>query len=331
MTFTRLYLTTHGAPYTPATIRGTWNDTGGAVTRLLDSIKEGGGNITTVARSETSATNPHDVLLYRGVSGPLAAQTLSGTLDVLLGVIQNNVDADFAYKIHVYVTQGDSDTPRGTLLSNYAETTANEWGVGASTSGKALAAAQTLSSLAISDGDRLVVEIGYRASNTVTTSYTGTLWYGTQVSGSVVNDLTASGDGQILAGFLSFSNAITELNSQIAVRVSQVVGEGLYSTTPAVRVSQVVAESAYSTALPVRVSQVVVEVLRGIGLAVEGGAALTLALTSNSGGSRQAGGQSNRPLSLTLGASSLGGTSPLPSSSRNLSALSGMSGMEGKA
>ena len=36
MAFTKLYLTARTAPYTPATIRGAWDDTAGAVTKALD-------------------------------------------------------------------------------------------------------------------------------------------------------------------------------------------------------------------------------------------------------------------------------------------------------
>jgi hypothetical protein len=210
-TFTQLYLTTRTAPYTPATIRGAWDDTGGAVTNGLDSRKEWGGVITSVARAETNATTEYDVLLYRGVSGPLAAQTISGNLDVVLGVRESSTSMDGHWHLHVYVTQGDSDTPRGTLLSDYREAGGtNEWPTTAQ--GWALNAAQALSSLAISAGDRLVVEIGFAARNSVTTSYTGTLWYGTQLDagGPPVNDLTAAGDETTLAGYLSFSSAITE-------------------------------------------------------------------------------------------------------------------------
>ena len=35
--FTKLYLTNRAAPYTPATIRGAWDDTAGAVVKALDA------------------------------------------------------------------------------------------------------------------------------------------------------------------------------------------------------------------------------------------------------------------------------------------------------
>jgi hypothetical protein len=222
-TFTKLYLTNVAAPYTPATLRGTWNDTAGVITKALEPDKTAGGVRTTVARAEANASNPYDVLLYRGVSGPLAAQTISGNLNCIIGVTESNASADDNWHIHVYVTQGDSDTPRGTLLSDYTESAGtNEWGTNAATAGKALNAAQSLSSLAISDGDRLIVEIGYRARNAVTTSFIGTLYCGTisAIDSGVMADLATSGDPTAGAGFLTFSNAITELGT-INARATQ--------------------------------------------------------------------------------------------------------------
>ena len=220
MSFTKLYLTNRTAPFTPTNVRGTWTDTVNLVTRALDPSKSDGGSRAVVGRTDSVTTNPFDALLYRGVSGPLDAQTISGTIDVCLGVNETNASADMCYKIHVYVTVGDSDTVRGTLLSNYAETTANEWsvdaggtGAGTSLAGRQLASAQTLSSLAISAGDRIVVEIGYHALNSVSTSFTGWLNYGT-VSGTdlrVFDDITTGTTNQSThAGYITFSSSISE-------------------------------------------------------------------------------------------------------------------------
>lgn len=263
MAFTKIYLTNNTAPYTPATLRGAWDDTAGAVTRALEPGKSIGGTSTTVARAETSATNNFDVLLYRGVSGPLASQTLSGTVQVTIGVTESNASGNFAYHVHMYVTTGDSDTPRGTILTDYVETTANEWGTTAGTSGRSFTSAQSLSSLAITSGDRLVVEIGYVAINTSTTSFTGTLGYGTLAANRVVLADTAAGGTMTSAPFLTFSNSITE--GVTTDRVSQSVTELVAGQVSApVRVSQFVSESVMGQAsAPIRTSQFVIEVVSG--------------------------------------------------------------------
>jgi hypothetical protein len=258
-TFTKLYLADVTPIYTPPTIRGAWDDTAGAVTKSLNSEKDFGGATTTVARAETNVSGTWDVLLYRGISGPLAAQTISGTINLIVGVDVDNAAADMCWHVHAYVTSGDTDTPRGTILTDYVEAVANEWP--ATPAGRAFASAQSLTSLAISAGDRIVVELGYIARNTVTTSRTGTINYGTlSSSGSILSDLAVAGDPTLGAGFIEFSSAITV--GTLTSRVSQDVIEVLSLPVPDARVSQYVVEVlSATTTVPGRISQYVVEVL----------------------------------------------------------------------
>lgn len=221
-----VYLTTAAAPYTPATIRGSWDQTAGAIVRALNAeTKAGGGAITSIGVAETNAAANFDVLLGRWVSGPLAAQTSGGTVDVVLGVVESNAAANLAFQVHVYVTQGDSDTPRGTLLSDYVETTAEEWPTTAA--GRAFAAAQSISALAVSDGDRLVVEIEYVALNASASSFTGTLRYGTLLSDGIseANDLSAGGANVTTeAGFIGFNDTIAWSTTSV-LRLTHVAAE----------------------------------------------------------------------------------------------------------
>lgn len=257
---TKFYLLNQTAPYTPATIRGAWDDSAGAVTRALSTSKTGGGSFTTVARAETNASNTWDVLLYRGVSGPLAAQTISGTVDVVIGALESNSAADFYWHIHIYATQGDSDTPRGTLLTDYVENTTNEFPTTAT--GRALQSAQALTSLAVSAGDRLVVEIGYIARNSVTTSRTGTINYGTQLSANPFGDASdlTSGSTNVttLAGFISFSGTVSE--AAVGERISQLPIEVFSEGSTGVQLSQLPVEISSSGSKALRLSQLAVEV-----------------------------------------------------------------------
>lgn len=233
---TQLYLTNIAAPYEPATLRGAWDDTAAVVTQALQPVPE--GTLATVSRAETDTTGAWDVLLYRGVSGPLSAQTLSGTFDVMIGVGESSSLANFAWHVHIYVTQGDSDTPRGTLLSDYVETTANEWPSTAGRLGHALASAQTLSSLGVSAGDRLVVELGYLSLNTDATSRTGRIGYG---SARWNPDMTSGADHSL--GYCSF------------VTFSMTIG---FEADPG-RVSQLLVQAASPALVPARVSQILVQ------------------------------------------------------------------------
>ena len=260
MAFTQLYLTARTAPYTPATLRGEWDDTAGAVTKALDPCKtRDGGTIASVARAEANANDEYDVLLYRGVSGPLGTQEIDVNVNVVIGVGESNAAANDHWHVHIYTTQGDSDTVRQTAVDHYREAAGtNEWPTTAA--GLALNAAQSCH-IHTTDGDRLVVEIGYAARNTGTTSYTGTLWYGIVKNSVIAADLTAAGDETSLAGFISFDASVAE--STINARVSQgAVETVLRETTINARVSQGAVEVVMTDdANPARVSQLVAELL----------------------------------------------------------------------
>jgi hypothetical protein len=254
---TRFFLQNQSAPYTPATIRGAWDATGSAVTKKIstDTQRSSWDTATSVSIAETSADTEYDVLLYRGVSGPLKGGTIgTGTVNVMLPIYESNAAADMHFHLHIYVTQGDSDTVRGTLLSDYREAAGtNEFGTSNSSCGKSLNAAQSLSSVVVSDGDRLVVEIGYAARNSVTTSYSTTLYYGQLLR----NVLSAGGAYDSGNGYVEFSEDF----SSDPQRVSQVVAEVAQAQSSTVRISQVVTELLLTSVIESRLSQAVVELL----------------------------------------------------------------------
>jgi len=253
----KLYLRNEAAGYSPATFQGTWDDTSAFVTRAMDVASLDAGADVQVSKAETSTSNPYRVGLVRLVSAPLAAQTISGWVNLLAATGESNVAADMFYQVHIYATQGDTDTPRGTLLSNYAESSTNEWTTpDTTTTGLALQGNQTLSSLAVSAGDRLVVELGYAARNTSATSRTGAMAYG-------------GGPQPLLAG-QGYTTGIgyIELENDLAfvaetARVSQEVVEYLDTSSAAsARVSQEVIEYLdTSAAATARLSQEVIEYL----------------------------------------------------------------------
>jgi hypothetical protein len=196
------------------------------------------GGPLSIASAETVNTTDYDVLLLRCVSAPLSADhNFSGTLNVMMAVQESNADADMAYYLHVFVTQGDTDNLRGTLLANYNDLNTNEWGTTAL--GKALSAAATLTAVAALTGDRIVVEIGYRARNTLTSSRTGTIYYGGNGS-----DLSSGGAATSGVGYFDFSDTFTVVDNPV-LRVSQLAVETLRRPTqPNLFVSQLSIETA---------------------------------------------------------------------------------------
>lgn len=194
---TRFYLTNSTTPYTPATIRGAWDSTTSAIIKYLGPAP--GGSAATRGQAEAVTTNNYDVLLGRWVSdGAIAAGNLSGVMSWVIGVLESSASANDFFHIHAYVTQGDSNTPRGTLLTDSIGAT--EWpttATGRSELDKAL------STVAVQVGDRIVVEIGYQAQNTSSTSFTGTMNYGN--TGTV--DLPGGNTGVTAGpGWIQFSD-----------------------------------------------------------------------------------------------------------------------------
>ena len=256
---TKLYPSAIGVAYTPTTIRGAWDKTTGHIVCGMNTAKDlsGLGGPLSIGIAETVNTTDYDVLLLRCVSAPLAANcNFAGTLNVMMGVQESATDADMAYYLHVFVTQGDTDTVRGTLLANYADPNTNEWGTTAL--GKVLTAAQSLSAVAALTGDRIVVEIGYRARNTTTSTRTGTIWYGG--SGS---DLTSGGAAAGGVGYFDFSDTFTLVDNPV-MRVSQLNAETVRRPSqPSLFLSQLAIESIRRTSNPnIRMSQMAVEVVR---------------------------------------------------------------------
>ena len=256
---TKLYPSAVGVAYTPATIRGAWDKTTGHVVCGANTAKDLSsiGGPLSIGIAETVNTTDYDVLLLRCVSAPLAANcSFAGTLNVMMGVQESATDADMAYYIHAFVTQGDTDTIRGTLLANYADPNTNEWGTTAL--GKALTAAQSLSAVAALTGDRIVVEIGYRSRNTTTSTRTGTIWYGGNGS-----DLTGGGAAAGGVGYFDFSDTFTLVDNPV-MRVSQLNAETVRRPNqPSLFLSQLVIESVRRTSNPnLRISQMAVEVVR---------------------------------------------------------------------
>jgi hypothetical protein len=182
----RLYLTAVAPTYTPATRRGAWDNTTTTVAMKLGEARA--GTNTTSARAETSNVNNYDVFLGRWISDEDLIKTagvISGSMLSCIARQESNTAANMYKHVHVYVTVGSSDVVRGTLITD--DIGPVEW----STTMTANEDTVVVSDVAVQPGDRIVVEVGYRAVNTSTTSYTGTIRYGgTATTDLVDNDTT---------------------------------------------------------------------------------------------------------------------------------------------
>jgi len=206
---TKFYPTNNAAPYTPATWHGSWTSNAGT-TRTLSDDKTG-ARVTGYGYTTIPGSNSRGIVRF--VSNPLGAQTISGTLDMVLNINESNADANFFTRIYAYVIQGDSDSIRGVLL-NFADTGGTEWDAANTSKVYGLSSPQTLSSVAVTAGDRLVIEFGVQAVAGSGSSRTASVWAGatnrnldgTINADAVVGDIDT---GITRAGYFVFSNAIT--------------------------------------------------------------------------------------------------------------------------
>jgi hypothetical protein len=109
------------------------------------------------------------------VSGPLAAQTISGTFSIVLRGGESAMSSDASLQIVIRVLSGDGTVVRGTLFGGHTATLNTTQGtlgceMPTSTSSFYLSAIP-LTSVNAQAGDRLVVELGHRYHNVSATSY----------------------------------------------------------------------------------------------------------------------------------------------------------------
>lgn len=186
---TRFYLSNVASGYTPATWKGAWDETTKGITRKLSLTRA--GNFTNYTAVENSITNLFDEAVIRFVSDPLTGVTVSGsdTLQWIMGVVENASSANNFFHVHAWVTTGNSDTVRGTLLTdNIGATEFQDITVGSKAQGEG---AKTLTSVTITTGDRIVIEMGYQAQNTSNGDRDATMYFGgTTASDLVANDTT---------------------------------------------------------------------------------------------------------------------------------------------
>lgn len=197
MATTRLYFRNQAASYIPSTIRGDWNLTAGSITGELDNRHGGAGIAATQLCSDINAAANYDVLAGRWITAPASTSgTISGTWNGVIGVVESNAAADAVIHVHAFWTVGDTNVVRATMINDYIHGTE----VPLVAAGQAISGA--LTTVAVTAGDHLVVEVGFRFGNAVATSYSATMNYGIEA----VTDLTA-GDTNVTTrpGWIEFS------------------------------------------------------------------------------------------------------------------------------
>lgn len=196
----RWYLTTETAEYSPPTLRGGWDSViyPWDAQRKLSTVKTGGSG-GQENRADLGNTAGLKVCFYRGVTDPLPDLTIgAGALLTVCAPVGGTPSTVGRWRIHAYLTVGDSDTVRQTILDQYMETGSRLWPSPAA--GCATEAAIELPEITVVSGDRLVVTFGaIRASDTF--SWIG-FTYGAKDSGGTPLEDASPGSATTTAGWI---------------------------------------------------------------------------------------------------------------------------------
>ena len=179
----RFYLTNTSAGYIPTDTKGTWS------APFSGALKLGTSKSGTQTYNTITCFASQNRGVRRFVSDPLEAQTISGTCGLGWGPYKESGSGVVQTRCHIWVTQGDSDNVRGTLLSNW-----NGHAVwGAYTTGGRVATGIALSSVACENNDRIVIELGAHETAAADVSCGG--YYGGSGDDIVENDNTSTHAG----------------------------------------------------------------------------------------------------------------------------------------
>jgi len=176
---TRLYFHGNGpnnmyVPSVEPAYSAEWERTTAAVRRYLSKNKRNTVNSDSAWGSEYESGPQNDTLLRQFISDPLdGAQTISGTVKGQIRCRESDAAADFCRALVIKVVSGDGSTVRGVLLSHFPDSLTSEFAT--SLTNRNFPPSLSLNQVEAQDGDRIVVELGFRAFNNVTTTYTAYL------------------------------------------------------------------------------------------------------------------------------------------------------------
>jgi hypothetical protein len=239
----RLYLSNTAHTLTP-TPDGAWEVTSGFVRRMLEETKleaaaPANSAITTTLNVPAGAV---DVLINQHISAPLSGnQTIAGAIKGQMRALESNAAADLRAQCVIWVMKPDG-TSRGTLVAASASALASEFATGTAANREfPLGSPVTPSSVAALDGDRIVVETGYRKHENATTSRTGTVVIGSTAGGTDLPEDESTTTNNV--PWIEFADTLVFQATQ--VRVSQLGVEAAYIGDPEARVSQLGVEVVY--------------------------------------------------------------------------------------
>ena len=212
---TRYYFQNHDAVSHAwlTTYKGGWDKTSQCVDKALET-----GKVDTTSSNSTSgipATANYKSLIARFISPALSTSASIGTTySQMLGISEYSSNTHLCPRTHAYVTVGDSDTVRGTIVN--AWTDSNE----APVSGGGTLESPTCAAVSAQAGDHIVIEVGGQFNETGGTGL-GYLHFG----GTGSNDLAASGTYAYMNSYPSWvdmdaSTSVPSVTTQDATSIT---------------------------------------------------------------------------------------------------------------
>jgi hypothetical protein len=190
-----LYFQNDAAPVTPATIRGAWDYS--TADHAHGLAEKAGGAGVYASGTVGSTTANFDQFLVRHVSDPLSEVVdFSGTVQGVIGIWESDAGLNAQLHLHIFVLQGQTDSLRGTLLTDHID--AEEAATTDTASGEAFSG--TMTNLRAFAGDTIVVEVGVRC-NAASTGYTARSYHGS----TDATDLADDGNATTRPGWISFA------------------------------------------------------------------------------------------------------------------------------
>ena len=238
---TRLYLPYNITPPISPAFDAEWNGTTNTPRYYCKPEKQNTA-MTDRGYAETSSTTPFDGCMAQYVSPPLEAQTISGDVKGQIRAKESAAEADMCRAVVIKVVSNDGGTVRGTLLSHFPGSLGSEFAT--SLTNRNFPPSTALTPVTAQKGDRLVIEIGFRAFNAVTTSYTGTLRLGDSAAADLPED---EADVNDYNGWLEFSAVLDFIDE---IEVGQVNALVEYAETPQLRVTHLGVQVEYEPTPP---------------------------------------------------------------------------------
>ena len=204
---TRIYLPSSGsAPVTPST----WNFANQVTPLTFAGLLARINSTMTTSLKATGTTSPTLRAMFRWVIGPLAAQNIAGTINLVMQCFESNAGANATLAVAVKIIQpGGAD--RAVLLAAVGSDSAaspQEMGLTPLANKRAWNLTETrpipLTSQNATAGDYLVIEVGFRSATTTTRNIS--IRYGDTTAGELADADSGAND---YAPWIDFSQTLT--------------------------------------------------------------------------------------------------------------------------